>query len=1430
MSAIATVRALIEVHRQETLEKTSGSIPRASSSSAHPPSPASSTHSLSSSPPPSRVSTTSPTPSRTSSPGPAQPVDFTFLSPLFYNQKMWVWHLLQDVYQSLARSMNRNPFALLMLQYSIALVHGATIYLLSVLLSLAHLLVIAATMERQLGWRSGFRLLRTQWDIRLPEMLDFEPQAEQQDGVVQPRHRHRYSTRLSSSRQIRSSNRASSPTTTRQAISAKSSSVMNSGWNDALHHRLTRWNRWAVPRIWAPVSSTEQEEKEEYDTQEEDYEEIDDDDNVDTTVSPPPPLLRFSEGVDNTADESYPSRLRKAFVKTLSGGFKPALTNHTTANHAKTTNSTRKKVTFSEKVVIWGRRRSSLRMPAQLVSPFSKGPAEETSAVRYEQTLTNTVVSDAVSVFSSLSSTSTFSMTFEAPQPPLAVTVDRPSSAQQSPHQQQQQQQQQQDQQLEVGSKTTMPSSDVSCHQTEQQHQQQNIHTSGNNNSTDLVPGEKANVQEQLVVDKSGISPTVLTTRPSQAVTAAYPDLSTSTIAITTTTKTSDTALATPQNPSMCRKAASASDLSSAYTVHTQQETLTPAGVHQAGAARHDLRRAVSVPVMQFHHCPSSSSQPQQDSLAMAAQEVARPDSRASTTSSSSTLTLPATTASRSVEFVLPTRSASLPTAGTTRPSGPSGAATANATTATMTTAKSTSTTSRRLSISLGTRARRSLSFVLPGQPQEQQQQQQQQIYSMKQQQQTTSTLSTSTTSTGTTATSSNGNGGATSVGVERQSSLKRNNLMYRIVHPQRYKRELVQEQEAQDRERLRFLVRLQHHQLMNEGGQNGFPACPETLKWMLQIEGRTKQQLDVMGGKEKKEGEKKSDDDMASSSSLPLPKEQGEKKKRKKSTTMATTMKKKASSSSLASSTSQTSSIATTSSSSLSLPSVVLSPPSETSDIDFLHPQYDYTFPLSAEWVTGLGAPGSMISTSVGTQFPSELQQQEHHPLHHHHHHHHHHSPNPHPVTFDELAHTPAEAQNHGAHGFHLFRKQAPVKRASTSSLPSTTATTTHDSHSGRTASTSTTTNSDNYTNHRNTFPRRVQQLFHPGHAQTQSTSSLVDQHWTIDTRGGSTEPTDDIATAVVATVTPPPPPPSSLKPGQAKGRISTAAAAAPSSSMSQPVQTVYYDNTPYELATKAPNVRDQTSFAAFGFPATTTSTPTSTATSVTVSGGAAVGVMPGMIMMAVEEGLVRTKSSSSPSAGSTSSLVSIASAASSSLTPAGTPVVPPASLPSPRKRPSLTIAMLGPLRRRTSSSSDVGQQQQQQQPLPTPPTPPPKQQPQHQQSQQQHQQQQQQKRAGRMWRTRRQAKVEAAGATAKELSGGEVEVLADESALDDAPRAEDEDLSQLSSGSGSGEGSFLSSSSSSETLPLPQRKLSVGKVLMQKLTPRKKQGGPHV
>ncbi|KAG0376980.1 hypothetical protein BGX24_006913 [Mortierella sp. AD032] len=240
-------------------------------------------------------------------------VTFTFSSPLFYDQKLYIYHTLLALYKRMALCMEERP-------YSVALVHGFTVYLLSVVLSVAQLIMIAVTIEN-LDWIQSYKPLMCEWDSHFPGFvfpaLDIESEEDDDDfhgsKTVSPVHKGgRYwqaQTTLKTGDDSVDDGYHSEES--QQQLIARES------MNSTLRKRLAKYQNW-VPLLWSAEENSIQEASEE--TEEE-------------------------QGSDETADH-YSARIRRALVRTLSGGnFKPT--------------KGKRRVTFNEQVMIFGRRRSS---------------------------------------------------------------------------------------------------------------------------------------------------------------------------------------------------------------------------------------------------------------------------------------------------------------------------------------------------------------------------------------------------------------------------------------------------------------------------------------------------------------------------------------------------------------------------------------------------------------------------------------------------------------------------------------------------------------------------------------------------------------------------------------------------------------------------------------------------------------------------------------------------------------------------------------------------------------------------------------------------------------------------------------------------------------------------------------------------------------
>ncbi|KAG0287362.1 hypothetical protein BGZ96_008690 [Linnemannia gamsii] len=248
-------------------------------------------------------------------------VTFTFSSPLFYDQKLYIYHNLLAVYQQLAKCIDEHPLILLMLQYTVALIHGFTVYLISVILSIAQFVMIAFTMEN-LDWIQSYKPLMCEWDSHFPGFvfpaLDIDSEEDDNDlyasKTVSRVHKGgRYW-------QAQATLKAGDDLADDGYHSEESQQQLNvrQSMNSTLRKRLAKYQNW-VPLLWSPEENSIQEASEE--TEEEE------------------------QGPEETEDH-YSARIRRALVRTLSGGnYKPT--------------KGRRRVTFNEQVMIFGRRRSS---------------------------------------------------------------------------------------------------------------------------------------------------------------------------------------------------------------------------------------------------------------------------------------------------------------------------------------------------------------------------------------------------------------------------------------------------------------------------------------------------------------------------------------------------------------------------------------------------------------------------------------------------------------------------------------------------------------------------------------------------------------------------------------------------------------------------------------------------------------------------------------------------------------------------------------------------------------------------------------------------------------------------------------------------------------------------------------------------------------
>ncbi|KAF9125226.1 hypothetical protein BGW39_007549 [Mortierella sp. 14UC] len=247
-------------------------------------------------------------------------VTFTFSSPLFYDQKLYIYHTLLALYKRMAHCIEERPVVLLMLQYSVAVVHGFTVYLLSVVLSIAQLIMIAATIEN-LDWIQSYKPLMCEWDSHFPGFvfpaLDIDSEEEDDDvhGSKTVSRVHKGGRYWQAQTTLKSGD--DSVDDGYHSEESQQQLIARQSMNSTLRKRLAKYQNW-VPLLWSPEENSIQEASEE--TEEE-------------------------QGSDETADH-YSARIRRALVRTLSGGnYKPT--------------KGKRRVTFNEQVMIFGRRRSS---------------------------------------------------------------------------------------------------------------------------------------------------------------------------------------------------------------------------------------------------------------------------------------------------------------------------------------------------------------------------------------------------------------------------------------------------------------------------------------------------------------------------------------------------------------------------------------------------------------------------------------------------------------------------------------------------------------------------------------------------------------------------------------------------------------------------------------------------------------------------------------------------------------------------------------------------------------------------------------------------------------------------------------------------------------------------------------------------------------
>ncbi|KAG0099645.1 hypothetical protein BGZ93_006630 [Podila epicladia] len=242
--------------------------------------------------------------------------------------------------------MARHPAMLLVLQYSIATVHGFTVYLLSVVLSIAQLIMITVTIEN-LDWIQTYKPLMREWDSRFPGFV-FPAQdidSESDDEMEPDEEDHSYST----SRRRGLAKRYNAHALALKSgddddgyHSEESQKRIGASMNSILRRRLANCQQW-IPSLWsAEENSITKEQEQGQDGSEEEMQD---------------------ENSSIHSQDRYSTRIRKVLARTLSGNIKT---------------SKSKRVTFNEQVLILGRRLSgdtsqntSKASPAASIPPMT---------------------------------------------------------------------------------------------------------------------------------------------------------------------------------------------------------------------------------------------------------------------------------------------------------------------------------------------------------------------------------------------------------------------------------------------------------------------------------------------------------------------------------------------------------------------------------------------------------------------------------------------------------------------------------------------------------------------------------------------------------------------------------------------------------------------------------------------------------------------------------------------------------------------------------------------------------------------------------------------------------------------------------------------------------------------------------------------------
>ncbi|KAF9425129.1 hypothetical protein BGZ94_007810 [Podila epigama] len=644
---------------------------------------------------PSSEGPSSPTPSSSSlssttesdSNNPDETVSFTFSSPLFYDQKLCIYQSLLSIYQQLGKCLTTHPTMLLVLQYSIAAIHGLTVYLLSVILSLAQLIMITATIEN-LDWIQSYKPLMREWESRFPGFVfpavDIDSASDNEDDSDNETDSglDAWSSSSSSSNTRSSTMRHRKKQKSRygsaHALPLKSGDDVDDGYhseesikrmvigrsmNSILRRRLAKYQHW-IPSLWSAEENSV-------------IEEMDQDSQGEQSIADEKTLSGAQDNdaslLSSDTQDGYSSMIRRALVRTISGNIKTS-----------SSSSKSKRVTFNEQVLILGRRLSADL--ARSRSTRSVSPMTPMSDPHHHSAL-------------------------KTPSPPA----------------------------LAAGGLGKELSSDATPHQT--------LTTV----EMEAMAQEEARYQSSIAahdLNGSGTSSPVF--RPASGPTLVPSPALSSTASSLTTAPTPSPSIIPKDSPDLRRSTSVPHKIGSFF------------GRHQSIGSNNKS---------------SGSNEPQKNSISR----------HAATFSESSTVDQNPRAAAAHV--TLPSYS----------PSGPDNA-TGNQPGTAVSQNKDKENlspeSSPRSSLALGTRAKRSFSLGLPR-------------------------SNNNANMAGQTGSNSNSNGNdagsGKGSGVDRQGSNSKanKNFMYRIVHPQRYRRELEEHLTEQERQRLLALAQLQRQQLL---------------------------------------------------------------------------------------------------------------------------------------------------------------------------------------------------------------------------------------------------------------------------------------------------------------------------------------------------------------------------------------------------------------------------------------------------------------------------------------------------------------------------------------------------------------------------------------------------------------------------------------